>query len=197
VAVEASLARFVDRHTLVYERHYPHAIELVWDAVSMGEHLDVWLLPESRVERRLGGACAFGWGSSADDPAASVGTVTVFDPPRAIQYTFDDGEKFMRFDLAPEGDGTRLSFVHHFGASQGNEPEDYPGGDLPAGPDTAWRPGFVAGFHEFLDDLAGYLTGQFTALDRTAMVEGRTDPSDHERMIEVYRAHIREHCPPG
>src|SRR3954469_518740 len=115
MTTEQQLARFVDRLTMVYERRYAHPIERVWDAVSTGEHLDVWMLPESRVERRLGGACVFGWGSSADEPAASRGTVTVFDPPTAIQYTFDDDASFMRFDLEPIAPAaTALHFTLHF-----------------------------------------------------------------------------------
>jgi uncharacterized protein YndB with AHSA1/START domain len=195
---DTTLARFVDRHTMVYDRRYPHPIERVWEAVTTSEHLDVWLLPESRVEARLGGACAFGWGGSADDPAASTGEVTVFDPPSAVQYTYTDGS-FMRFELAPDGDGTRLAFTLHFMPST-NGPEDYPGGDLPAGNDTAWRPGFLSGFHQMLGELDRYLRGEWTAEDRARNLEGHiagTPDPEYLRLIEEYRAHIREHCPPA
>ena len=191
---EKSLATFVDRHTLVYERVYPHDIDLVWEAVSTGEHLDVWMLPESRVDRRLGGECAFGWGGSADEPGATTGTVAVFDPPRAIQYSFDDGWSYMRFDLEPADGGTRLSFTLHFAPAATAEAEPWPGGDLPAGSGTAWRPGFVAGYHEFLEDLTAYLRGEWTAEDRAAQLGGK-EAERHERWIEIYRAHIRETCP--
>ena len=52
---EQALATFTDRHTIVYDRWYPHANDLVYDALSTGGGLDVWLLPESLVQRRLGG----------------------------------------------------------------------------------------------------------------------------------------------
>jgi uncharacterized protein YndB with AHSA1/START domain len=191
---EKSLATFVDRNTLVYERLYPHEIDLVWEAVSTGEHLDVWMLPESRVERRLGGACAFGWGGSADEPGTTTGTVAVFDPPNAIQYSFDDGFSYMRFDLEPAHGGTRLSFTLHFASAATAEAEAWPGGDLPAGAGTAWRPGFVAGYHEFLEDLTSYLRGEWSAEDRAAQLAGK-EAERHERWIELYRAHIRESCP--
>src|SRR5438093_7474939 len=58
VVVDQPLARFVDRDTLVYDRWYPHDINLVFEAISTGEHLDVWMLPEPRVERCLGGQCS-------------------------------------------------------------------------------------------------------------------------------------------
>ena len=39
------------------------------------------------------------------------------------------------------------------------EPSDWTGGDLPAGPGTPWKPGFMAGFHLMLDQLNRYLGG--------------------------------------
>jgi uncharacterized protein YndB with AHSA1/START domain len=199
MAVESPLARFVDRHTMVYDRAYPHVIELVWEAVSTGEHLDVWMLPESRVERRLGGACAFGWGGSADDPAASRGTVTIYDPPTAIQYTFDDGS-FMRFDVVAEVAATALSFTLHFLPPADNKVEEYHGGDLPAGLDTAWRPGFLAGYHDMLDQLAPFLGGTWTAVEQAALIEkalqGEFDV-EHEALTVAYREYVAAECPPS
>ena len=195
---EPALAKFVDRLTMVYERHYPHDIELVWEAVSTAEHLDVWMLPESRVERRLGGACAFGWGSSADEPGSTRGTITAFEPPTTIEYTFDDGWSHMRFDLAPADPGTLLHFTLRFAPPPEDAADEEPwtGGDLPAGRGTPWRPGFVAGYHEFLEDLGAYLAGTWGAPDRAAYLSG--DPAHqrrHEEWVERYREHIRNHCP--
>jgi uncharacterized protein YndB with AHSA1/START domain len=194
VRVDQPLAQFTDRNTMVYERHYPHDIELVFEAVSTGEHLDVWMLPESRVERREGGACAFGWGSSADDPMASKGVVTIYDPPKVVEYTFED-QSYMRFDLAPDGEGTRLLFTLHFVPEPGAEDHPYPGGDLPA-PGTAWRPGFLSGYHGMLDDLREYLAGTYDAeIKARAVAEGHDAGPDFERFTDLYREHIRAHCP--
>ena len=197
--IDSPLAVFTDRFTLHYDRHYTHSIELVWEAVSTSEHLDVWLLPVSRVERREGGACSFSWGEPPDHPNTTVGEVTVFDPPKSIQYTTKDG--FMRFDLEPDGEGTMLRFTHSFRPGALTEPAaDYPGSDQPAGPDAPWRPGFVAGFHQMLDELDLYLSGKWTAADRARDLEGmragRPHP-EHLRLIDVYRDHIRGHCPPA
>jgi uncharacterized protein YndB with AHSA1/START domain len=192
------LATFIDRHTMRYDRAYPHPIERVWDAVSTSEHLDVWLLPESRVEPRLGGRCAFGWGGPADDPVATTGEVTVFDPPSTIEFSFEDGST-MRFDLARDAGGTKLSFTLHF-RLPGEKVEEWPGGDLPAGPDTPWRPGFLAGFHQMLDELELFLRGEWTATNRqhhlAEFAAGRPDP-EHLRLIDVYREHVATHCPPA
>jgi uncharacterized protein YndB with AHSA1/START domain len=56
------LAVFLDRWTMQHERVYSHPIERVWEAVSTSEHLDVWLMPVSRVDARIGGRAAFSWG---------------------------------------------------------------------------------------------------------------------------------------
>ena len=189
------LATFVDRLTLRYDRRYPHPVELVFEAVSTAEHLDVWMLPISRVERRVGGRCSFTWGLM-DEGSEDVGIVTEFDPPRRITYGFEADASYMRFDVEPDGDGTLLHFTLHWPMAPGQtaEPAPYPGGDLPTGLDTNWRPGAVGGFHEFLDDLAPYLDGRFTAADRAAhLADGESDR--HVHLTAVYREHIRSHCP--
>lgn len=195
--VDQALATFTDRHTMVYERTYPHAIDLVFEAVSTGEHLDAWLLPESRVERVQGGKFAFGWGSTADHPDASRGVVSVFDPPTAVEYAMDDGGSYMRFDLSADGDDqTRLFFTLHFlpGRFEG---EEFAGGDLPGGRDTAWQPGFLAGFHEFLDDLRIHLVGALDAEAKMAALTSGEDTPHHPELIVSYREYVRDNCPPA
>jgi uncharacterized protein YndB with AHSA1/START domain len=193
------LARFVDRYTMVYERTYPHEIELVWEAVSTAEHLDVWMLPVTRVERHLGGRCSFTWGGP--HKPEQVGEVTEYDPPRAIRYTFGDERSFLRFQLESVVAGTRLWFTHSFAPGTGttpSEPSDAYGADLPAGPDAPWRPGFVAGFHSMLDQLDAYLGGAWTAADvePALAAERRHGPDESQRrLIDRYREHIATACP--
>jgi uncharacterized protein YndB with AHSA1/START domain len=196
VPVDQALATFTDRHTMVYERTYPHAIDLVFEAVSTDEHLDAWLLPESRVDRFEGGKFAFGWGSSADEAAASRGVVSVFDPPTTVEYAMDDGGSFMRFDLSAEGnEQTRLLFTLHFLPGR-SEQAEHTGGDLPAGKDTAWQPGFLAGFHEFLDDLRTFLVGKLDAEAKMAELTSGEEPH-HPRLVQTYRDYVRDNCPPA
>ncbi len=196
--VDQALATFTDRHTMVYERTYPHAIDLVFEAVSTGEHLDAWLLPESRVERFEGGKFAFGWGSPADHPDASRGVVSVFDPPAAIEYAYDDGASYIRFDLVADGDEqTRLLFTLHFKPSGDEKEDEWPGGDLPAGPGTPWKPGFLAGFHEFLDDLRRHLVEPIDVDAKMAtLTSGEGNPHNAE-LITAYRDFVRDTCPPA
>ena len=194
VKQDSPLATFVDPLTMVHVREYPHPVELVWEAVTTSEHLDVWLLPVSRVERRLGGTCSFSWGGQAE--ASRPGTVTEFDPPRAVRYSLGGG--YLRFELEPTDAGTRLTFTEAFGPGEELEANDDVGGDQPAGPGSPWRPGFVAGFHGMLDELGDFLDGRWTEADRAAHLEAHRrgePPAQWLRMIEVYREHIRRTCP--
>lgn len=197
---ERPLARFIDRHTMTYERVYPHPIERVWEAVTTASHLDAWMLPTCVVEPRLGGRCAFGWGGPAptEDGVGASGTVSVFEPPTAVQYTFWNGS-FLRFDLQRVTDGeTALHFTLHFLPDGRGETLDDPGGDLPGGPDTAWQPGFLAGYHHMLDTLDTFLRGEWTLADNERSLEHfRVNGWDEDDLVlmDAYRALVREHCP--
>ena len=75
------------------------------------------------------------------------------------------------------------------------------GGDLPGGPDTPWRPGFMAGFLIGLIDLDAYVAGHGpTVKDQEEMVE-RTHAgghgSDWVTLTEAYRKLVRKTIPGG
>jgi uncharacterized protein YndB with AHSA1/START domain len=169
-----AIGRFLDRNTFVYERRYPHPIERVWEAVSTAEHLNVWMLPISKVERQVGGAASFTWGSLDESGPADTATVRVFSPPAAIEFAFTD-ESWMRFDLASDGpDATVLHFTLHYGTPPDRE--------------HPWHEDFLGGFHEFLEDLDGYLEGSFTAADRERHLASTPDFDDrHRELCAVYR----------
>ena len=199
------LATFDDALTMRHTRVFPHPIELVWEAVSQGEHLETWLLPVSRVDPRLGGEFLFTWGSPEGTEGQSTGTIDEFDPPRAIRYREGDG--YLKFELEPVDGGTRLHFIQHFAPGAGLTPADYPGSDQPAGPTSPWRPGFCAGFHNFLDALGEFLAGKLTIEQQRSFIEavhsgdftGDFPPhASREREAELtdfYRAHIAQNCP--
>jgi uncharacterized protein YndB with AHSA1/START domain len=177
-----TVGRFVDRNTFVYERRYAHPIERVWEAVSTAEHLDVWMLPISKVERRLGGAASFTWGSTDESGPADTATVRVWEPPTAVEYAFSD-ESWMRFDLAGDGDGaTVLHFTLHYGT--------------PPDASHPWHQDFLAGFHEFLDDLDGYLDGSFTEADRATHLASAPDFDErHRTLCGYYREQLETALP--
>jgi hypothetical protein len=195
---EQGLATFVDRHTMVYERRYAHPIERVWEAVTTAEHMDAWMLPTCRVERRLGGVCGFGWGGPIDE--SNLDTITVWEPPTAVEYTSSDGVSYMRFDLEGDEQSTRLLFTLHFLPAPDIAPiEGDPGGDLPGGPGTAWRPGFLVGFHHMVDLLDDFLRGEWTLVDNEQwlarfMAEGAD--ADDLALQAVYRQHVIDTIPP-
>jgi uncharacterized protein YndB with AHSA1/START domain len=199
----SALAQFVDRHTMVYVRTYPHPIERVWEAVSQGEHLSVWLLPVTRVEQRAGGTATFTWGGPEEDGVETY-VVSEYDPPRTITFSAEGLPTYMRFALEPDGDeSTVLRFTLHWPVPDGVtfESEQWPGGDLPAGTDTLWRPGALAGFHSMLDQLELFLAGTWTQTDIDAQIAAATasesPPEAHQRFIDAYRAHVAERCPPA
>lgn len=189
-----NLATFDHRYAMRHVRTYPHPIERVFQAVSTAAELDIWALPFCEVDARLGGAWSMTFGNARGEGAVT-GTIIAFDPPRLIDYGG------MRFELEPVQGGTRLTFIHSFaptfvhpdGAGEGTS-----GGDSPA-PGTPWRPGFVAGWHEMMDDLGDHLFGrarpQHMIDGKHAAYHGVKDPH-HEALVVVYRAVIRDTIPP-
>ena len=181
-----SLARFVDRDTMTYERRYPHPIERVWEAVSTGEHLDVWLFPVTRVERRVGGRATFTWGGREED-GIEVHEVTEFDPPSAITFSSTEWPgAWMRIALTPDGDdATRLSFTLHW--------------PVPPGADSPFAPEHLSGFHGMLDNLRGHLDGTWTSASMEALIaqltSGEPPLPAHVELIDAYRAHVQSTMP--
>ena len=212
-----NLATFPDRWTMRHERVYPHPVERVWDAVTTAEHLEAWLFPACgvTVERKSGGVCSFAWGGPQQ--SAMHGTVRVFDPPRCVLYQLVD--TYLRFDLEPVEGGTHVTFTQGFAPTAPHEPPPEGAGkdaDYPAGLDSPWRPGFVAGFHLMMDQLGETLDGTWTYRDAAPYVHAlrRNDGSAAEvatrlpdvrqphgdawlQLVDVYWSHIRETCPPS
>ena len=190
----ANLARFDDSLTMRHTRTYPHPIERVWQAISSTEHINRWLLPTASVEAVEGGRCSFTWGGDTEQ----VGVVREVDPPRRIVYDLDTS--YLRFELEAIDGGTRLVLFHGFAPGAHVEVQDFPGGDQPAGPSSPWRPSFSQGFHVMLDALAISLEGTVAEDDNVLAWLARTGGNDpeliHER-DEIYRQHIRDHCPPA
>jgi uncharacterized protein YndB with AHSA1/START domain len=226
------LASFDDRYTLRYVRVYRAPIERVWRAVTTSDELNIWLYPVSRVEPKLGGRLSFTWGGPERDP--QIGEVTVFDPPRRIRFqwrrpgqaagSFPPG--YMEFALESVPEGTRFTFVDRVGSDSRQDQSQVDPKDkswsLPAGPDTPWRPGFVAGFHLNVDDLAAFLAEASSTeqiqkeSERQVGIANSTLRSSYpseiaflndrygvERtrawrdLVEIYHDHIESSCPPG
>jgi uncharacterized protein YndB with AHSA1/START domain len=216
---EAELARFIDRWTIEYVRTYPHPIERVWRAITDPDQFRAWFIP-GHLEPKVGGAYRFG------DEHFS-GRVAAIQPPTFIRFASQfgpDAGGYFQYELAEVDGGTRMRFVQHFPPSgaYAETPDDL-GGDLPGGPGTPWKPGFVGGWHEFWDALGDYLDGVVTgsrlprsefgdiaaAFARDMVKSGRMEEKQARRLVlglrrqerwnelnKVYRAHIKETLPP-
>ena len=191
------LATFDDRSTMRHVRRYDHPIERVWAAVTEPSQMETWMLPHITVEPRAGGRATFTWGGPADQPVEHK--ILVWDPPRVVDYGG------LRFELESLADGsTQLTFVQSFPPGFRHPhpaPEGDPGGDLPGGPDTPWRPGFVAGFHLMFDALTRFLAGELEPkegwLDDQTPNSVGVYPPDWVWLCHVYREHIRATIPPA
>jgi uncharacterized protein YndB with AHSA1/START domain len=217
---EAELARFIDRFTMEYVRVYPHPIERVWRALTDPAELAQWFIPPTQWELKVGGAYRM-----HDDGFS--GKVLALEPPRLLRLGNAAGDGgYNEYQLSEAPGGTRLRFINHFSpegayaATQGDL-----GGDLPGGPGTPWKPGFVGGYHAFWDDLADFLDGapigsRLPPTEMSAIVQHWADQTDafayglsdeqlrrivrgirgSERWNElnqIYRAHIKATIPPA
>jgi uncharacterized protein YndB with AHSA1/START domain len=90
--------------TIRIERRFAHPPERVWKAVSEPTGLAAWFPATVEIDLRLGGRVGFSFGED--------GEVTALDPPRLLAFTW--GGELLRFELEPEGDGTRFRLVHTF-----------------------------------------------------------------------------------
>ena len=188
----------LERYTFRYEREYPHPPERVWQAITAAEHMDAWFMPRNVIEPRQGGRFAFGFGG--DPGPAQSGIISLFEPPRVVEFLYDNGNR-MRYELHPIEGGTRLYLVDAFDPAFEHEPglSEETGGDLPGGLDTPWRPGFMAGFLIALTNLDRYLAGNGPTLqDAEEMVRRvRAGESDEHwlALTGEYRQLIRESIP--
>jgi uncharacterized protein YndB with AHSA1/START domain len=123
------------RPAVQLERHLADSPEIVWRALTERDQLRSWfpcdvILSGGRWE--VGAAITFPFSPDVID-LTLTGEVLEVDEPNLLAFTW--GEDTLRFELSPEGDGTRLVLID----------------ELPA--DSAARN--AAGWETCLDRLAG------------------------------------------
>lgn len=102
MSLTTGIATTVDgRPALRFERRLRHAPERVWRAVTEPAELAQWFVAPPTWTPALGEKMAAFGGS---------GEIVALDPPRHIAWTW--GTARFSFDVEPDGDGTRLVFVH-------------------------------------------------------------------------------------
>ena len=129
-----------ETRTARFERVLGHPPDAVWEALTSSAALERWFMATT-LEPRVGGAATF---DAGDGPTA--GTVTAWDPPQALAYTWpfpEGGDAHVTWTLTPEDGGaaTRLTLVHTA---------------LPA----EWAAGYGGGWHAYLDRLEATLAGE-------------------------------------
>jgi uncharacterized protein YndB with AHSA1/START domain len=132
-----TLRQVDDRWQLRFTRTLPHPPAKVWRAITEPEHLRAWFPTEIHGERAAGAALRFVFPGGEGPPLD--GRMLAFDPPSLLEFLW--GEETLRFELAPDGDGTRLTLVNTFD-EQGKAARD------------------AAGWHSCLDLLERRLAGE-------------------------------------
>jgi uncharacterized protein YndB with AHSA1/START domain len=99
-----------DAYVLRYERLLPRAPARVWTALTTPEGLAAWFPAQVTLDLRVGGRMTFFFADH--DTAGPDGEVLELDAPRRFAFRWD--QDVLRFDLEPQGDGTRLVFTHRF-----------------------------------------------------------------------------------
>jgi uncharacterized protein YndB with AHSA1/START domain len=132
-----------DTLQIVFHRHYRFAVAKVWAALTTPERLADWFA-KAEVDLRAGGTLRLGWNGR---PQAEM-RITVCDPPRSLAWVWRIGDRdtLVRFDLAPEAGGCRLTLTH-----SGLSPRSGPGA------------GVRAGWHAHLEALPDALEGRATS----------------------------------
>lgn len=128
-----------DSVDLRFERHYPRPIETVWAALTDPARLSDWV-GTARVEPHLGGRYEL----FIDRPRPMTGRILTWEPPRLLEFSWDTGdapESVVRCELSPDGDGTRLIFMHK-------------------GIGFIWIGLVLPGWHTLLERLASLMSGR-------------------------------------
>jgi uncharacterized protein YndB with AHSA1/START domain len=99
---EGTLEQIDGRPALRFERRLGHPIQRVWRAVSTYDELAAWFVVPmefTEVGQRF-------------EVMEQPGEVLRFEPPSMLEWEWG-GERFS-FHLEPDGDATRLTFLHVF-----------------------------------------------------------------------------------
>ena len=117
-------------------RYLPDPPSVVWQAITDREQLKAWFPCDVIVEGgrwEVGAAITFPFPPEVIEMTLT-GTVLAVDEPKLLSYTWG-ADEILRFELYPEGDGTRLVLVDQLRAG--------------------WAARNAAGWADCLDRLAG------------------------------------------
>jgi uncharacterized protein YndB with AHSA1/START domain len=109
--MHGQLEQHAGRWELRFVRRFPHPREKVWRAITEPEHLAAWFPTTIEGERAPGAPLRFRFPGDAAPPVD--GEMLAYDPPSLLELCWGDGDT-LRFELAPDGEGTVLTFVNAF-----------------------------------------------------------------------------------
>jgi uncharacterized protein YndB with AHSA1/START domain len=98
-----------------FTRHYDSPPAEVWATLTEPESVTRWLAPSVRLDPSEGASFGLRLGD-----AVIRGSVRAVVPERVLELDWIDGgdESIVRFELSPDGDGTRLVLDHSRIAAQ-------------------------------------------------------------------------------
>jgi uncharacterized protein YndB with AHSA1/START domain len=99
---EGTLDQVDGRPALRFTRRLPHSPKRVWRAVTSYDDLAAWFVVPME----------FTHAGQRFEAMEESGEVLRYEPPRLL--AFEWGGEQLSFALEPDGDGTRLTFVHVF-----------------------------------------------------------------------------------
>ena len=108
--IAGKVRREGDRVLVRLERETGHLPERVWQMLTDSVCLAEWLAP-GKLDARLGGRVQLDFGNSGTPIDCRI---SACEPHRLLAYSWsagEDPERPLRWELAPEGDGTRLSLT--------------------------------------------------------------------------------------
>lgn len=159
----AMLERTADGGRITFDRHFGHPVEDVWAAITDPERLADWWAPfaaDITVDLRVGGTIAFEW-PEHDMPAFAF-EILRLEPYALLEHTHTGPGSWMRWELEPTQDGTRLRATYFV-------PD----------PDLAIQRGDVVGAHYGLDRLASLLSGHPIPVDMEVFAALQADYAQH------------------
>jgi uncharacterized protein YndB with AHSA1/START domain len=146
------------RFALRFERRFAHPQAKVWRAITETDQLRSWFVQILDYDRlgfdlKPGATLTFVPKAEHEAMGISHGTVTRFDPPNLLEYTWDS--ETLRWELEPDGDGAcRMVFTNIFDDRDSAAP-------------------MAEGWHTGLDLLEALLDSR--AVDRSAWESLRDD----------------------
>jgi len=95
------------RPVLRFERRLAASVDRAWRAVTDEDEMAAWFPSRVEGERKVGAPLQFPF--EGGEAPTFDGEVRVWDPPRVFEFTWH--HDVLRFELAPDGEGTRLTFT--------------------------------------------------------------------------------------